>query len=187
MSGIQPFEIVFTADRTFILFELITQETRRIYTDGRAWPDDPPLTYAGYSLGKWLDTDGDGRFDTLEVETRFLKGPRLFDQTGTPMADDNKTVIKERIFLDKVDPNVLHDEITTTDNALTRPWTVMKNYRRLPTVIWSENNCIEGNNHIVIGDQNYYVSGDGYLMPARKGQQPPDLRYFKAPEKRTQN
>jgi hypothetical protein len=97
------------------------------------------------------------------------------------MADDNKTVIRERIFLDKVDPNTLHDEITTIDNALTRPWTVMKNYRRLPTVIWSENNCIEGNNHVVIGDQNYYVSGDGYLMPARKGQQPPDLRYFKAP------
>jgi hypothetical protein len=40
MSGIQPFEIVFTPDRTFILFELMTQETRRIYTDGRAWPSD---------------------------------------------------------------------------------------------------------------------------------------------------
>ena len=103
------------------------------------------------------------------------------------MADDNKTVIRERIFLDKVDPNILHDEITTTDSALTRPWTVMKNYRRLSTVIWSENNCIEGNNHVVVGDQNYYISGDGYLMPARKGQQPPDLRYFKAPEKRIQN
>ena len=60
---------------------------------------------------------------------------------------------------------------------------IMKNYRCLPTVIWSENNCIEGNNHIVIGDQNYYVSGDGYLMPARKGQQPPDLRYFKDTER----
>lgn len=35
-------------------------------------------------------------------------------------------------------------------------------------MIWSENNCIEGNDHVVIGDQNYYVSGDGYLMPAGK-------------------
>jgi hypothetical protein len=34
---------------------------------------------------------------------------------------DNKTVVKERIFLDKVNPNILHDEITTFDNALTRP------------------------------------------------------------------
>jgi hypothetical protein len=32
----------------------------------------------------------------------------------------------------------------------------------------------------VIGDQNYFVSGDGYLMPTRKNQTPPDLRYFKS-------
>jgi hypothetical protein len=25
----------------------------------------------------------------------------------------------------------------------------------------------------------HFVSGDGYLMPARKDQEPPDLRYFK--------
>ena len=179
MSGILPFEIVFTPDRTFILFQLTTQETRRIYTDGRAWPENPPPTFAGYSIGKWLDTDGDGRFDTLEVETRALRGPRLFDQTGIPMADDGETVVKERFFLDQANPNILHDEMTTIDNALTRPWTVMKNYRRLPSVIWVEDNCAEGNNHIVIGDQNYFVSGDGYLMPTRKGQQAPDLRYFK--------
>jgi hypothetical protein len=30
----------------------------------------------------------------------------------------------------------------------------------------------------VIGDQNYVVGGDGLLMPVRKGQPPPDLRYF---------
>jgi hypothetical protein len=28
--------------------------------------------YLGYSIGKWLDTDGDGRYDTLEVETRGM-------------------------------------------------------------------------------------------------------------------
>jgi hypothetical protein len=26
--------------------------------------------------------------------------------------------------------------------------------------------------------RNYMLSADGYLMPAKKGQQPPDLRYF---------
>jgi len=26
--------------------------------------------FSGYSIGKWEDTDGDGRFDTLVVETR---------------------------------------------------------------------------------------------------------------------
>jgi len=182
MSGVAPFEFVITHDITFILFELMTQQPRRVYTDGRAWPKEIEPTFVGYSIGKWRDSAG--RLDTLEVETRHLKGPRIFDQSGTPMADDNETVIKERFFLDKTNPNILHNEMTTTDNALTRPWTATKNYRRLPEVQWTENNCTEGNNHIVVGDQNYYLSGDGYLMPARRGQQPPDLRYFRAAEKR---
>ena len=29
-----------------------------------------------------------------------------------------------------------------------------------------------------INNENYMLSADGYLMPAKKGQQPPDLRYF---------
>src|SRR5258707_1635687 len=33
-------------------------------------------TYAGYSIGKWIDS-GDGRYDVLEVETRGFKGPRV--------------------------------------------------------------------------------------------------------------
>jgi hypothetical protein len=32
--------------------------------------------FEGYSIGKWVDEDGDGRYDVLEVETRALKGPR---------------------------------------------------------------------------------------------------------------
>jgi hypothetical protein len=46
------------------------------------------------------------------------------------------------------------------------------------TCIWNEYDCNEGNNHVAIGKENYFLSGDGYLMPARKGQRPPDLRYF---------
>ena len=32
-----------------------------------------------------------------------------------------KSVIKERIYLDKANPNLLHDDITVIDNGLTRP------------------------------------------------------------------
>jgi hypothetical protein len=32
--------------------------------------------FAGYSIGKWVDEDGDGRYDVLVVETRNMKGPR---------------------------------------------------------------------------------------------------------------
>ena len=33
--------------------------------------------------------------------------------------------------------------------------------------------------HVKIGGQNYMLSSEGLLMPAKKGQKPPDLRYFK--------
>jgi hypothetical protein len=32
---------------------------------------------------------------------------------------------------------------------------------------------------VAIGKENYFMSADGYLMPSRKGQEPPDARYFK--------
>lgn len=187
MSGVFPHEFVFTPSTTYILFEFMIQAPRRIYTDGRDFPkdlSDQEPTFVGYSVGRWIDEDGDGRYDALEVETRHIKGPRTFDQAGIPFADDDSTVIMERIFLDKTNPDILHDVMTTIDNALTRPWTITKNYRRDRDVRWSENNCTEGNNHVVIGDENYFLSGDGYLMPARKGQRGPDLRYFKAADKR---
>jgi len=187
MAGVFPVEWVFTPSTTFMLSEFMIQQPRRIHTDGRSFPKDEEPTYVGSSIGKWLDTDGDGRFDTLEVETRNIKTPHTYDQAGIPFAEDGEAIVKERIFLDKTNPDILHDEITTTDSALTRPWTVMKSYRRDRNVLWTENNCTEGNMHVVIGEENYSLSGDGYLMPARKGQQPPDLRYFRAAQKRTQN
>jgi len=47
---------------------------------------------------------------------------------------------------------------------------------------WFENICTVGNQHVQIGDEGYYLSADGYLMPTKKDQPPPDLRYF-APRK----
>ena len=178
MSIVFPFEFVITPKTTYVLFEIMTSQPRRIYTDGRDWPKDPDPTFTGYSIGKWIDEDGDGRFDVLEVETRHLRVPRLFDQTGIPFHEDGQAVIKERIYADKANPNISHDEITSTDNALTRPWSVKKTYRREPKVVWPENNCTEGNNDVVIGSESYLLSADGYLMPVKKDQPPPDLRYF---------
>jgi len=183
MNGTFPFEFVFTEKTTFVLSEISTQQPRRIYTDGRGWPKDEETTFTGYSIGRWIDEGGSGRFDVLEVETRNLRVPRIYDQTGIPFHEDGQAVIKERIFLDRAKPNILHDQITTTDNALTHPWTVMKNFARLPTVVWTENNCAEGNDNVAIGKEDFLLSADGYLMPTRKDQAPPDLRYFKQPKK----
>ena len=77
----------------------------------------------------------------------------------------------------------MHDEISTIDHALTRPWTVTKTYAREHGVPWIDLPCGENNPHIVIGKENYFMSADGHLMPARKDQAPPDLRYFKQPRK----
>jgi hypothetical protein len=179
MSGVSLMEFLFAPNVTHILFEDMTISPRRIYTDGRDFPKDREPTFIGYSIGKWLDTDRDGRYDTLEIETRNVRGPRTWDQTGMPMADDNEAIFRERIYLDRNNPNILHNEITTTDNSLTRPWMVIKNYRRAQNVTWEENNCVEGNAHITINKEVYFVGGDGLLMPSKKDQPPPDLRYFK--------
>jgi hypothetical protein len=130
-----------------------------------------------------VDSDGDGKFDTFEVETRGLRGPRATDATGMPLFSDADSRVLERISLDKTKPNVLLDEITTIDKALTKPWTVTKKYGRDPkeAVQWPEENCAEGNGHIEIQGQGYFLSGDGDLMPSKKGQAPPDLRFFKQP------
>jgi hypothetical protein len=179
MVGFRPLEFVVTPEVTYIIIADY-DPLRRIFTDGRDWPKSSEPTFAGYSIGKWIDEDGDGKYDVLEVETRGFKGPRLFDGTGLALHRDNQSVFKERIYLDKNDSNLLHDEITVIDNALTRPWTVDKRYVRNadPLADWPESICIEYNAQVFIGKENYYLSADGYLMPAKKGQAPPDTRYF---------
>ena len=178
-------EFVITQATTYILGGVDILDNRRIYTDGRTWSDWPPAdaapTSMGYSIGQWI-ADGDGRYDVLEVDTRGpFKGPRAYDSTGLPLHFDNQSTFKERFHLDKSDPNILHDEITVFDHALTRPWSVDKTFQRNPNPrpAWPEFNCNEGNANVVIGKENYWLRADGMLMPVRKDQRPPDLRYFK--------
>jgi hypothetical protein len=184
MSAYEPIEFLIAADVTHILIDHI-EHTRRIYTDGRDWPANVEPSFLGYSIGKWIDEGASGQFNVVEVETHGFKGPRVYDASGIPLHADNQSVIKERIFLDKADHNVLHDEITTIDHALTRPWTVIKNYRRNPNPrpVWRDYVCAEGNNHLEIAGESYFLSAGGLLMPTRKDQPPPDLRFFARPVK----
>ena len=176
MTVVFDMEIVVTPPATYMLFA--HSMPRRIFTDGRDWPAEIEPSFLGLSIGKWLDTDGDGRFDTLEIETRGSKGPRTYEGTGMPFHADNETVVKERLALDNANPNGLTDEITVFDHALTRPWTIFKRYRRDPGAARLEYNCSEDNHHVLIGGQDYFLSGDDTLMPSKKGQRLPDLRYF---------
>jgi hypothetical protein len=177
MTVLFQIEFVITPATTYLMFST-NNPVRRVYTDGRDWPKDDEPSFTGYSIGKWLDTDGDGKFDTLDVETRNIKGHRTYESTGLPLHEDSQTVVKERIYYDKTRDRII-DEVTTIDHALTRPWTVTKAYMREKTgVPWIDLICNENNPHVMIGKENYFLSYDGFLMPAKKNQAPPDLRYF---------
>jgi hypothetical protein len=185
MQAYAPMQITVLPETTYILIDHIHEAHRRIFTDGREWPKTVTPAFGGYSIGRWIDEDHDGRYDVLEAETRHFKGPRAFDSSGIPLHEDNETVISERIYLDKADRNLLHDDITVTDHALIRPWRVKKTYRRNldPLAEWPEYVCIERNPFVYISGEYYKVSPDGYLTPTRDNQPLPDTRYFTQPKK----
>jgi len=175
-------EFIITPEITYIA----GSDMRHVFTDGRPWPPEIEPTYQGYSMGTWVDEDGDGTYDVLEVETRGpFKGPRTYDASGLPLHFDNESTFKERIFIDKNNPNLLHDAITVYDRALTRPWTADKTYRRSPEKYpsFSNTSCLEGTAYVTIGKEFYLVTPDGFLMPTAKGQLPPDTRYFPQSQK----
>ena len=178
MIAVLPMEIIVTPETTYVALELFNMR-RRIYTDGRDFPAKLKPSFAGYSIGHWEDRKGTGRYDQLVVETRGLKGPHTYDSSGVPFHKDEQAIIMERLYGDKDDPDILHDEVTTIDHAFTRPWTVAMTYRQEHRPVWTEFFCAEGNNHVVIGKDTYFLSGDRQLMPTRKDQSPPDLRNFK--------
>jgi hypothetical protein len=181
MDLYDPMEIIVTPAITYILISHVNDSYRRIYTDGRDWPADVQPTFAGYSIGKWIDEDGSGPYNVLEVETRHFRGPRAYDASGLPLARDNQSVIKERIHLDKADRNTIYDEITVYDHALTRPWSIIRKAVRdaNPRPAWRTEECPADNTWVRIGKEAYYMSADGNLMPTKKNQPPPDLKYFK--------
>ncbi len=126
MKAIGLFDIMITPEFTLMYFEYQSQ-VRRIYTDGRSFPDFVDPTYNGYSIGEWLDTDDDGEIDMLTIETRGFKNPRSYDSGGLPLGETE--VINERVCLSE-DTSVLSDQLTIEDSLLTKPWTTLLEYSR---------------------------------------------------------
>src|SRR2546430_2155553 len=54
MSVYDPMEIIITPATTHILIQHV-HDSRRVFTDGRDWPTDIEPSFAGYSIGKWID------------------------------------------------------------------------------------------------------------------------------------
>jgi hypothetical protein len=182
MIGYGGIEIIIGEKFTMMVFADPMRQYRRIYTDGRDWPAEIRPSYAGYSIGRWEDADGDGRYDTLVVETRGMKHPRSYESSGIPLHEDNQAVIKEKFYVDPANPKQLNDEITVVDSALTRPWSVKRTYG-LEQPAWFEAVCEEDDHHVRIGKEDYYLSTDKRLMPTRADQPAPDLRNFNPPSR----
>jgi hypothetical protein len=181
MMAVRPMEIVIMPNATYFMLQEFNT-LRRVYTDGRKFPADFEPSYTGYSIGEWQATARGGKYDMLVIETRGIRGPHTYDASGIPFHKDGEAVITEKLSVDKTNPDILHDEITTVDHALTRPWTVTRSYSRAGNealLAWSEHLCIEDESRVEIANQIYKLSPEGLLMPVRRGQMPPDLGYFK--------
>jgi hypothetical protein len=119
------FEWLTTPGRITMLGEVDGNRMRRIYTDGRAHPQDPDLTLHGHSIGHW---EG----DVLVVDTTAI-APQAYiaisEAVGVP--NDGDMHVVERFHLEK--PNVLYDELEiTAPKVLTAPWRTTRIFRRYP-------------------------------------------------------
>lgn len=112
-----PFEFVFQPGRVLILLEL-KGEVRRIYTDGRAHPDDVSLSRGGHSIGHWEK-------NTLVVDTVGLNdaqiAPGIFSNGPVHIVERMRLINTEALTID-----------TTVEApaVLTRPWSYSVTYQR---------------------------------------------------------
>lgn len=115
-------EIVEARDRIIVLHEDL-HEVRRIFMDGRGFPDgiDDAHLSMGYSLGRWEGS-------TFVIETRGLKRA-VWDAAGMPF--NAGAVVTERWYLD--DDGILHIEFSLSDPINYRRPILMHQVReRLP-------------------------------------------------------
>lgn len=116
-----PFEILQVPGQVLIFFES-NRQTRRIHTDGRTIPEEYPLSFMGYSVGRW---DG----DTLVVETAALNDLSWLDGMGHPHTDELRVL--ERIR--RVDRDTLQIDFVFDDpKTYTRPWMGKKVFKLNP-------------------------------------------------------
>ena len=139
MAQPYPIEILYTPGMVTIIAEAYMQ-VRHIYTDGRAHPDDPDLTFNGNSIGHW---EG----DTLVVDSvGFTPDTPLGMNMGTRHSD--KMQIVERFHL--TDPSTLEIATTIDDpEALAKPWTRTISYGRHKDWTLAEYICQQNNRNSV--------------------------------------
>jgi hypothetical protein len=125
-----PLEIVQNDKQVTILYESF-HEVRRIWLDGRPYPESVPPRAMGYSLGHWEGS-------TLVVETKMLTAGYV-DLGGQPLSENSRVV--ERMSL-SADGNSLRSELTLYDaENYRRPITRHRSWRREPELAILEYDC----------------------------------------------
>lgn len=128
-----PWKIVQTQGVVLILFDE-SLHFRQIFTDGRGFPEDPALTWLGYSIGKW---DG----DTLVAETTGFNEETWLDEVGHPHSAAMRVI--ERFQRRSV--GTMDVEITIDDpKSYTKPWTAAVRFELLPDTDLAEHVCAVG-------------------------------------------
>lgn len=118
------YEFVVTPKQTWILTEN-GPNVMRVRTDGRQHlgPDDIWATYTGDSVGHW---EG----ETLVFSTIGLLGEKgtIVDRTGIILSDKATGLTRMRM-IDK--DNIEVSMVITDPEAFTKPWPVVKRFRRM--------------------------------------------------------
>ena len=125
-----PMKIVQNRRLTLILFEEFNHY-RQLFTDGRAFPQDPQPTWFGYSVGRW---DG----DTFVVDTMGFNDQTWMDDSGLPHSDALRTT--ERFH--RPDFGHLNLQLTFDDpRNYAKPWSVSLAFDLMPDTELIEHIC----------------------------------------------
>ena len=142
-----PIEIIHSPNRLTMLAELDMQ-VRRIYTDGRGFPESYPTSRMGYSIGRW---EG----ETLVIETRLLSEYLMRTWPRTQSAEivervyranrDELDVVRNGFPPENESNDILVFELTVTDSTLYKePQRITMVYQRIPEDEFLEYDCTAG-------------------------------------------
>jgi hypothetical protein len=125
-----PLEIVQNDAQVTILYESF-HEVRRIFLDGRSFPEKLPHRAMGYSVGHWEGS-------TLVIETKMLTA-NYVDLAGQPLSENSRVI--ERMSMSD-DGQVLRSELTLFDpENYRRPITRHRAWRKTPQTAILEYDC----------------------------------------------
>lgn len=119
MNAATPLMFLITPEHVLITNSY--NETRHVYTDGRAMPDELDMwpTVYGTSVGRWED-------DTLVIETAMVSTPSDYFHGAPPFSEEARYVERIRLEGDR-----LVSDVTVTDPVtLTEPWNASVSWLR---------------------------------------------------------